>query len=102
MSVTDVDYTVPTVDVDLTIPTVDIVIGVGPRGPQGAPGAGMQHDQTVAAGAWTITVPAAFDGRLPSVTVWVDDEIVEADVTSSGSIVTITFPQPTAGSAVLT
>lgn len=70
-------------------------------GPQGPPGASYQHDQTTPAATWIISVPGTFAGRLPAVEIYVAGERVLTDVAATTSTVTITFPVPTAGSAVL-
>lgn len=59
------------------------------------------HTQGDPAGTWIIPIPPAFT-RIPSVTIYVDGEEVETDVEVSGSLVTVTFGQPTAGVALLT
>ncbi len=53
-----------------------------------------------AAASWTIPVPPGF-GRTPNVGVYVGGALVLADVTASPELVTVTFPSPVAGVAVL-
>lgn len=62
------------------------------------PSAGIQHTQSVPSGSWVI---AHGLGRLPNVAVYVSGELVETDVVATSSTVTVTFPSPTAGVAVL-
>lgn len=73
----------------------------GPIGPAGGASAGIEHTQTAPSASWVIAVPAAFERR-PGVAVYVAGEQVEADVTADSSTVSIQFPTPTSGSAVLT
>lgn len=84
-------------DVVVGNPTVDVVTVEGPPGPTGPAGdGGLSHTQASASATWTITNPL---GRKPgSVTVWIDDELVDADVeTPDTSTVVITFPYPVSG-----
>lgn len=77
-------------------------VNVRSPGPQGAPGnvAGLEHIQSTPSAGWNI--PHTL-GRRPNVAVYLDSgEHVEADVTASSSAVSITFPAPVMGSAVLT
>jgi hypothetical protein len=62
---------------------------------------GYEYTQSTPLATWTIPVPGAM-GRRPNVAVYVAGEMVETDVTSSLTEVVITFPEPTAGTAVLT
>ena len=57
------------------------------------------HTQTAAAAAWIIPNPI---GRLCSVEVIVDERQVLAEVDITEATVTVTFPSPQSGSAVLT
>jgi hypothetical protein len=55
------------------------------------------------ASTWIITVPSTFGGRRPNVQVFLTNgEEVWTDMTVTSAVVSITFPVPTAGSAVLT
>lgn len=60
---------------------------------------GVLFTQNSPLASWTI--PNTL-GRLCAVDIFVDGELVLADVTVSNSQVVISFPQPTAGVAVLT
>lgn len=62
----------------------------------GSDGASVNHP---AASTWTI--PHTL-GRIPVVAVYVDGHEVLADVSATDLAVTVTFPTPTAGTAVLT
>jgi hypothetical protein len=59
---------------------------------------GEVHEFPMPMGTWTITHTL---NRLPSVTVFVDDEIVESDVVATETNAYVSFPTPTAGYAVL-
>lgn len=61
-------------------------------------GSGQVHNQTTPSGTWVISGTL---GRIPNVAVYVDGELVEADVSATPTTVTIVFPSPTAGVAVL-
>lgn len=83
--------------------TVRVLPVAGPRGPGGTNGGGaFEHQQLTASAQWSIPVPAAFEGRRPAVAVYLNGEHVETDVTATAELVTITFPMPTPGTAVLT
>lgn len=75
----------------------------GPRGFTGdaGPSAGVEIVQSAPAGTWTLTVPPEF-GRTPSVAIYVGGQLVITDVTADSTTVSVQFPNPTAGSAVLT
>lgn len=90
---------------DLTVTDATPVV-VGPRGPAGPPGpgggsGGYQHEQSVPAATWIIAVPIDYE-RTPAVSVYVGGELVITDVIADETTVTIEFPSPTAGLAVLT
>lgn len=92
--------------VEIAQPVTTVVgIGavVGPRGPAGPSGSAIafEHTQASPAATWIITVPEAF-GRRPAVAIYVSDELVDTDVVASSSQVSVIFPAPTAGTAVLT
>lgn len=65
---------------------------------------GFVHMQTTAVAQWAFANPL---GRLPNVEIYVSDgnggyDVVDTDVDATTTQVTITFPEPTAGYAVLT
>jgi len=65
---------------------------------------GYEHVQSVPASTWIISLPAQFPARRPAVSLYVNDEMVESDIVWSPGIktVTVTFPSPIAGVAVIT
>lgn len=77
----------------------------GPQGPQGLPGTGGDlyyvYEQTTAAGTWSFPVPGYFP-RLPNIAIYIGGELVESDIIVLDGNVTIIFPQPMSGTAVLT
>jgi hypothetical protein len=84
------------------------VVERGQQGPPGIPGrdgAGaiaVEAHVAAPAGTWILPVPDGF-GRRPEVAVYLETgEQVFADVVASPTLVTVTFPTPTAGYAVLT
>lgn len=83
--------------------TSSVAVVRGPRGLQGPPGVGVgvQVDQITPAATWTIPIPPEFT-RTPAVDVYVDGEQVITDISADSNNVTIQFPGPTAGIAVLT
>lgn len=73
----------------------------GPRGPAGGL-LGLEYAQTTPAATWIIAIPAEFTRR-PTISIYdTAGDLVEADVTASATIATITFPIPYAGTAVIT
>lgn len=79
---------------------VGVPAAVGPPGPPGLPGGqGVVYEQTVPLATWTISHPL---GRRPAVAVYVGDEQVEPDLLVTTTQVVVVWPQPTAGTAVLT
>ena len=62
------------------------------------PGASVEYIQSIPAATWTITHNL---GRVPSVQVFIDGELVETDVVSTSTVTTVTFPSPQSGVAVL-
>lgn len=92
------------VQVAVTAPVVVEVAAVtgppGPAGPSGVAGS-VEIPVPVAAATWTVPVPVAL-GRTPAVSVYIDGELVDTDVTASPTTVTVTFPAPVAGTVVLT
>ncbi len=77
---------------------------VGPQGPPGASGisgtAGIEVPVTTPASTWLI--PVTGFNRRPNVAIYVGGEEVETDIVATSTLVTVTFPAPTAGTAVLT
>jgi len=68
----------------------------------GVEGWGAMHTQDTPAASWHILVPPAF-GRLPNVQIYLTTgEPVIVDFTATLTDVYVTFPNPTAGYAVLT
>lgn len=93
----------PSVTASVAATAVEVSVSVsGAQGPQGAPGpagdGGFTHTQTTPAATWTIT---NILGRYPaSVTVWINDFEVDADIeTPNTSTVVITFASPQSGRA---
>lgn len=81
--------------------TVHVVPIAGPAGPAGASGGvTVEHHQDTPAAQWSI--PATGFTRRPVVAIYVGNELVDTDVTATTDLVVITFPFPTAGTAVLT
>jgi len=76
---------------------VDVFTGA--RGPRGLVGSGLVWDQTIPLSSWTI--PHEF-GRRPDVTIYIGNEIVDTDVYATATTVTVVFPTPRTGQAVLT
>jgi hypothetical protein len=66
----------------------------------GAVGSAFEWMQNVALATWVIPVPVTM-GRRPNVDVYVGGELVDTDITADSTQVTITFPSPTIGTAVL-
>jgi hypothetical protein len=62
-------------------------------------GSGVEYTQADPQASWNFVHGL---GRRPDVSVYVAGEQVEADVTADSSSVTITFPSPTSGTAVVT
>lgn len=62
---------------------------------------GYEYVQSTPLATWTIAVPGAM-GRRPNVAVYIGGEMVESDVVADATQVVITFPEPVAGTAVLT
>jgi hypothetical protein len=64
-------------------------------------GNGFQLRQLVPQSTWVITLPNDL-GRLPAVTIYDDlGEVVEADVTATSTVVSISFPAPATGTAII-
>lgn len=60
---------------------------------------GVQYEQVTPLATWTW---AHNFGRRPNVAIIVNDEIIDTDVIATPTNVTATFPNPTAGYAVMT
>ncbi len=60
----------------------------------------FEYIQSTPLATWVIAVPGVM-GRRPNVDIYIANELVEADVVASTTQVTITFPSPQSGSAVL-
>lgn len=82
---------------------VEVAPVVGPQGPQGVSGDALafEHVQSTPAATWIIDVPAAF-GRRPAVSIYLGNELVDTDIVASSTTVSVIFPAPASGSAVLT
>ena len=88
--------------VDVTPSTVELQdVTAGPPGPQGPPGAAaVVLAQLTPLATWTWPHPL---GRLPQVTVYDQDgELVDPDIHATTGAVTVTWPDPRTGTAVLT
>jgi len=59
---------------------------------------GYVHYQNAPSAFWSIANTLS---RRASVSIWIDDEEVEADVTQDGTNVYITLPSPMAGYAII-
>lgn len=85
-----------------TLAVQHLVVVRGPRGPGGGGGgSGVEIQQSSPSSSWVLPVPEEF-GRRPNVAIYVAGEQVEADVNATSSTVSVQFPTPTSGSAVLT
>lgn len=86
----------------VTQPAKELRIVALPPG-SGGGSVGYEHTQSTPAATWTIIVPLSF-GRRPVVAIYVGDVEVETDVvwTPGTHTLTITFPSPTSGVAVIT
>lgn len=67
-------------------------------GGNGHGGDGWTYVQAIALATWVI--PHTF-GRLPSVSVYVAGELVDADVTATDQLVSVSFPSPAVGRVAL-
>lgn len=65
---------------------------------------GFEHNQSSASALWTIALPTDFPIRRPAVEIYVGNVEVEADISwlPSTRTITIEFPTPVTGVAVLT
>ncbi len=101
--VVDVIGTTPVVEAIYPVTSlVEIPVVVGPAGPSGQPGppgpVGLVFTQSVPAASWVF---AHSIGRRPDVTVYIGDEIVDADIFATASQVSASFPSPVSGSLIL-
>lgn len=92
----------PTPVVEVLSPTVAVVevIQQGPRGPAGPSlfgASGSEFHQAVPAATWVFP----YSGRTPTVAIYIDGQLVDADVTVAGGNVTVQFPVPVSGILVL-
>lgn len=85
----------PRADLDARVALLEVAADSTP-----SPNPGREHVQATPSATWTI--PVVGFGRRPAVTLYVDGELVDADVTASSDLVVAMFPGPVAGSAVLT
>lgn len=88
--------------VDVTPARVELQdVVAGPPGPPGPPGgSALIMRQLEPMATWTWPHPL---GRLPVITVYSDDgELVEPDVYATPQTVSLVFPSPYTGTAVLT
>jgi hypothetical protein len=86
--------------VDVTVETTQVVVVEipGPPGPMGPTGSGYEHTQTIPSATWVINHPL---GRMPNVTIYFGSEQVDTDIVASPTVVTVIFPAPATGVAVL-
>lgn len=88
-------------------PDVVVVSEMGPKGDKGDKGdpggasLGVEWVQATPAAFWVVPRPRDIS-RMVVVAVWIDGELVETDVTSDAENVYLTFPEPVAGTVVLT
>lgn len=96
---TDPEVIVAEIEADPAVIVIEVPGEQGPAGASGDAGRGQVFTQATPAATWTIS--HGF-GRLPITAVFDSDgaELL-ADIAASASSVTVTFAQPTAGSAVL-
>lgn len=109
-AVLEIDLTVPGIAIDASgppaveitpsDPTVFGVVSPGPAGPIGPAGdGGFTHSQLNAAATWIVSNTL---GRNPaSITAWIDNELVEPDITVSEdtNTITLSFAFPVTGRA---
>lgn len=86
------------------VQVVEVPEVVGPRGPVGPAGpAGggtvLTYTQSIPSASWSIAHPF---GRIPAVQVYIDGVQVDTDITASDTHVSVVFPSPTTGIAILT
>lgn len=61
---------------------------------------GIRYEQVIPASTWTFPIPASI-GRFPNVGIYIGGELVEADVTATTQVVSVSFPSPRTGVLVL-
>lgn len=64
------------------------------------PTGGTEYSQLSPLATWTVPVPATL-GRRPNVTVYIDGEVVDTDISATSTQVVVTFPSPQTGTVVL-
>lgn len=75
------------------------LLNVGIKGPKGDPGSSYTHTQSTPASTWIINHTL---GHVPSVELYdASGNIFFSDVVASSTTVTVTFPSPTSGMAIL-
>lgn len=103
MSETAIEVEVETSAIQAVVatPVQEIVANiavVGERGPAGN-GSVLVHEQSIASSEWRIVHDF---GRRPAITLYDESGAqVDADVFSSRTFTTVTFPEPTIGFAIL-
>lgn len=84
-------------DVSATVEVTGVTVVTG----TGGSGGGIEYVQSAPSASWIIPVPVSM-GRRPNVAVYILGNQVEADVSADSTTVSIAFPSPIAGTAVLT
>lgn len=95
----------PTVaTVTVTQPSRALQVVALPAGVGGGSVVGFEWQQTSSAATWTIPLPAEFPSRRPGVDLYINDVLIESDVTwyPLTKTVVVTFPSPISGVAVIT
>ncbi len=93
-------YGIPLVDLNTDLLNTPTMTALDARyGGSGGDNA-FEYIQAVPLATWVIAVPGTM-GRRPNVDVYIANELVDADVVASTTQVSITFPSPQIGSAVL-
>jgi hypothetical protein len=66
--------------------------------------AAFEYIQLTPASSWIIAMPVSWPSRRPDVTLYINDTEVDSDVVWAPSIktITVTFPSPTSGVALIT
>lgn len=98
----------PIIQVEFPKPQIIEVSHQGPTGPQGPTGStgsagahGVEYTQNTPAATWgPYNTPVGL-GRKPMVTIYVDNEIVDAPVLWDSGHISIQFPYPVSGYCVL-
>lgn len=103
MSETIIETTIETSEIHavVTTPVQEIIANiavVGERGPAGN-GSVLVHEQTAESAEWRIVHDF---GRRPAITLYDENgDQMDADVHSTRTFTTVTFPEPTSGFAIL-